>query len=399
MSIDGPTNRRITQLRSIFGDAFVSIQAYIHPSDIPGEAAGKSSNVNYAARQAARQYPPELRSKVIFTIMDADTHILPMHFASICESYSQALPHTMFVPPIVFDRNLCDTPALVRAADLLWAAAGMSGLDSVIRPPTAVYSLPLLFAEQVGFWDADAAAIGEDLHMYLKCFLYTRGNMNVVTTWSPASQNNVHAEGNDVYIARYNQGLRHLWGSLDTGYVLRTLLLGNPTAMSFDNTEARVSTNYWRLAMLLHRLYEAHILPVQMTIFVVAGLVADIYGWNSTRLAPVLPVLLWTSFLRVVGILQTFTWMHHYESFHRAAIALRKKHSPIGQFSHRNMLNYLDYALFPVAGMLYGAITAAHSQISHVFTEHLTYSVSLKPLTPTNEFTDFSDSDSDTLKH
>lgn len=52
---------------------------------------------------------------------------------------------------------------MVRVADILWGAAGLSSNLpwSTILIPTSVYSLPLPLAEEVGGWDGDATAIGE----------------------------------------------------------------------------------------------------------------------------------------------------------------------------------------------------------------------------------------------
>lgn len=63
--------------------------------------------------------------------------------------------------------------------------------------------------------------------MYLKCFFETGGRVIVKTVYSPASQCNVEGSGVGIsgyvnaFQARYNQAKRHLWGSLDTGYILR----------------------------------------------------------------------------------------------------------------------------------------------------------------------------------
>lgn len=139
---------------------------------------------------------------------------------------------TLYTPPIIFDRNSNSVPACVRVADLLWAAAGLSGLYpyAAICPPTSVYSIPLTLVRRVGGWDTGPDAIGEDLHMYLKCFFTLKGNLVSRSVPSPASQCNLHSDVKgvrgwfDAHIGRYNQALRHMWGSLDSGFALRRLM-------------------------------------------------------------------------------------------------------------------------------------------------------------------------------
>ena len=146
-------------------------------------------------------------------------------------TYPKTAANTLYSAPIIFDRNAHLVPAVVRVADVLWCAAGISGLyaGSTIRPPTSVYSLPLGLADKVGGWDADGGAIGEDLHMFLKCFFALNGNLTTRTVLAPVSQTNV-SSGMIGYRgklqdcrARYKQALRHMWGALDSGFALRQL--------------------------------------------------------------------------------------------------------------------------------------------------------------------------------
>jgi hypothetical protein len=59
------------------------------------------------------------------------------------------------------------------------------------RSPNFGLFTPLGLADKVGGWDADCEAIGEDLHMYLKCFFALNGNLTTRTVVAPASQTNV----------------------------------------------------------------------------------------------------------------------------------------------------------------------------------------------------------------
>jgi hypothetical protein len=137
---------------------------------------------------------------------------------------------TLYTASIIFDRNAHQVPGIVCVADVLWCAVGLSGLypGSTISPPTSVYSVPLGMADRVGGWDTGREAIGEDLHMYLKCLFAFNGHLISRTVRSPASQTNVTGpEGVGLvgYVggvsARYRQALRHMWGSLDSGYALK----------------------------------------------------------------------------------------------------------------------------------------------------------------------------------
>jgi hypothetical protein len=98
---------------------------------------------------------------------------------------------------------------------------------SPIKFPCSAYSLSLKLARNVGFWDVGSDSIGEDMHMYLKCFFSTHGQLIVKTILSPASQCNV--EGSSYFesiAARYSQSKRHMWGCLDVAYIIRRTFFG-----------------------------------------------------------------------------------------------------------------------------------------------------------------------------
>jgi hypothetical protein len=59
-----------SHLISKFKNSFRYITATFHPSDIPGESTGKSSNLSWAARVASERYGPEIRKDVIITSID-----------------------------------------------------------------------------------------------------------------------------------------------------------------------------------------------------------------------------------------------------------------------------------------------------------------------------------------
>lgn len=349
-------------------------------------------------------------------------------------SYPETAPTTLYAAPIIFDRNAHDVPAVVRVADILWSAGGMSGLyrGSSIAPPTSVYSLSLDLIDRVGGWDCDAEAIGEDLHMYVKCFFALNGNLTCRTILSPVSQSNVAGGGKGgirgLYIdimARYKQALRHMWGSLDTGFAIRkgvemwhdrkqTTRAYRPLHRSHgDNSELYFPDNevcgdapqhpresgvfsdvtqetqkephLENLCYIAHRLYEAHIMPVHMPIFVLAS---TIFLWvteGKEDTGNLRWLLQLCGPLRAAGFMAGAAYIMFYERYHKACVAMREKEMKEAGlfegmcFSHRTLKgNWKDYAMVPIVAPLYGAIPCIQAEISHFWTMDLVYTVSKK---------------------
>lgn len=218
------SEQKAIQLKMEYQEAFGSIEYTMHPV-VLGEAPGKSSNVNWAARHMAAKFNAKEHTRQIITIIDSDTCLAQDYFQMVAERFMAFPPavrsEMMFCVPIIFDRNAHEVPIFVRIVDIMWAQAGLSTIypTSGIKIPTSVYSLSMELANNIGFWDSGPEAIGEDMHMFVKCFLSTGGNLQVETIYSPASQLNVvgsrHDEGGIVawvsdMCARYSQGMRHV---------------------------------------------------------------------------------------------------------------------------------------------------------------------------------------------
>ncbi|KAI8926467.1 hypothetical protein BC831DRAFT_511645 [Entophlyctis helioformis] len=115
--------------------------------------------------------------------MDADTALAETYFACVGYRVLSASAadrrHLMFAPPTVFDRNAHKVPLVVRLADTLWSLGVLASLRAHTRTTTVAF--------------CDAA--GDDMDMYLQCYLATRGRVQVVPVYSPASQCNVGGGG------------------------------------------------------------------------------------------------------------------------------------------------------------------------------------------------------------
>ncbi|USW56182.1 Putative glycosyltransferase 2, nucleotide-diphospho-sugar transferase [Septoria linicola] len=421
-----------------FEGSFFRMSYTVHPSGIPGEAQGKSSNESWAAKQASRDYPEDwVKRNVIMTVMDADTHLSSRYFSQIARmhvEHAATNESTIYVPPLVFDRNLHNVPLPVRTADLMWAGAGISSLyaGSTICIPTSVYSLPMTLVEHVGGWDTGPGAIGEDMHMYLKCFFALSGHLEVRIVYAAASQCNVSSDERGLLgfatglQARYKQALRHMWGALDTGYTIRQTvsMLKRHRVASRGPTDLPLSApnsnwtafytstglhksmipkiadteyappkpiNWYNLCVLYHRMFEAHFLPVHLCVILITSGIYTLF--TPTFLVPTAfkMALDFSSLCRLIGWCTMLCYFYLFERYHKLCVGLRQEEmrqaglledmedgdgfTP-GVFQFAGLF---EAALFPIGGVIFGAIPAIQAELSHLFTERLTYVVSLKP--------------------
>lgn len=357
-----------------------------------------------------------------------DTHLLSDYFKLVLlrHNYNRqqgALTDmTLYMPPIVFDRNAHQVPLLVRIADLMWCGAGLSCFQ--IKPtrtgvgiPTAVYTVTLPLVHLVSGWDTGPGAIGEDMHMLLKCYFATNGKLLVESIASPASQCNISSDKSGLrgwigsHQARYVQGLRHMWGCLDTGFAVNqwSKLGGrvNPQPLrqrKLSHTELELKLSQyqlhgdagvkmtWRNFVLFTRMFEAHFLPAHLLIIVLVSTIYTDFKAPMVHCYLLSIVMDITAYLRLIGyLIMVLYFIFFYERYHRVCVEAREaemKRAGLFEemshtFTHRhphNPLTWLDYFLFPLAGTIFGGLPLLHAAFAHFWTDRLAYKVSLKPI-------------------
>jgi hypothetical protein len=331
---------------------------------------------------------------------------------------------TLYMPPIVFDRNAHLVPLLVRVADLMWCGAGLSCFQknpgrSGIAIPTAVYTVTLPLVHLVQGWDTGPGAIGEDMHMMLKCYFATNGKLAVESIASPASQCNISSSKTGIrgwiakHKARYSQGLRHMWGCLDTGFAFNQWSqLGSrsqgqpPRQRKLSHTELELKLSQYqqhgdsgvklsmRNLVLFIRIFEAHFLPIHLLLVVAAsGIYSNfkaplVHGRILSMVMDITAILRAASYIVMVTYFAIF-----YERYHRVCVEAREFEMKCAglyddmtdNFSHRNRGKpaiWLDYLLFPLAGTIFGSVPLVHAALAHFWTDRLAYKVSEKPVRP-----------------
>lgn len=290
---------------------------------------------------------------------------------------------TIYHCPVVFDRNANTIPALVRAADLTWTWSSLSGLypGSPISIPMSVYSLSLALVREVEGWDADATSIGEDMHMLLKCFFHTNGRLITRTIYSAASQCNVTGDGTkslcgtidlSTVWARYQQALRHLWGSVDSGYFLRR---------SFA---ARRIINFKHFA-IGHMLWQAHFMLPHFALMLI---LPDVIKFLAPH--PLHPALLRCQFItgamRLVSFIMFNVAFSLWDGLHAVAVATRTAEMTTARLSCSiesrcwyKPKHLAERCMVPLVGMAFGIMPAIVAQTYHLWTERMVYVTSAKP--------------------
>jgi Glycosyl transferase family group 2 len=234
---------------------------------------------------------------------------------------------------------------------MFWSIGVISNLypSSPVKVPCSAYSVSMDLVLAVNFWDAGPEAIGEDMHMYLKCYFSTAGRVIVKSIFSPASQCNIEGTGTGVsgfvsgLSARYTQSKRHLWGTLDFGYCLRRTITSylspdSECVVRLKNAHVSKSGHDFEerfqiahLATMFHRMLEAHIFMGQfLTLVMFSSLffpqegslipAVNAYLWSFISSSPLHPTIAYALgvgyYLRTICMIPSAMTFFFYEKYH-----------------------------------------------------------------------------------
>ncbi|KAI8968957.1 hypothetical protein BDF20DRAFT_892498 [Mycotypha africana] len=390
-------------LADYFKDSFLQFIVTAHPADTPGESRGKGSNVAYAAKHGCAQMLQKGidRRRIILTVSDSDSSIPELYIKEVETAFNKAEdPYfLLFAPPIFFSRNCFDVPAAVRMTDITWSAMVMSSLSNSrgLSFPCSTYSLSMMLAERVGYWDTDADAVGEDMHMMLKCFFKTDGLARCCPIFVPINLTNVQTSG---YLAnmhaRFVQAKRHYNGIADLAYTLRNSfgvkedgVLSGFVAAANKKTSMYAAPGYWldKLVMCT-KVMEAHLIPVtsgwlmfaavplmQFILFPPHSMIAFVDPADNPILTSELYSTLW-NIVKIITLflpIPLFGTLAIYEHLHRVVDRelYRKAES-------RSWRNVLDYISLPIAAWAFMTLPSTIACIKRLYKTNDKYIVAEK---------------------
>jgi len=217
-------------LRDKWKTYFANFFFTVHPRGLPGEMQCKSANEAWAARWAKRKLVDEWGydiDTIVVTTMDADTIWHKNHFYAL--TYLFALNPKRYLSfwqaPIRYHTNIWDINPLLRIVNAYSTAFELAYLAAPwwFPMPMSSYSLSLRLLDSSGYWDPDV--IADEWHMFIKAYFAREGKVEIERIFLPFSADATTGETLwDAIRNRYQQSLRHAWGSKEVGYILAKML-------------------------------------------------------------------------------------------------------------------------------------------------------------------------------
>lgn len=197
----------------------------VHPEGLPGELAGKGSNIAYAAEEArtrildARGIPYE---RVIVSAFDIDTVVYPQYFS--CLSWhvrtTSRPERASFQPVPLFNNNIWDASTLSRVvaySSSFWQMIQQERPEKLATFSSHAVLFPQLY--EAGYWQKNV--ISEDSRIFWNLFVRFDGDYRVVPLAYPVSMD-ANTAPNLLTTMKHIYKQHHRWsyGAENIAYIL-----------------------------------------------------------------------------------------------------------------------------------------------------------------------------------
>ena len=217
-------------IKEKFGKDFFSFLTTCHPQNIPGEIAGKGSNVAWALKQAKEKIISPLKipkQNIIVSNFDIDTRPYPQYFACLTYNYLSVKDplRASYQPIPIYNNNIWQAPAFSRVistSGTFWQMMQQERPEHLVT--YSAHSMPFKTLEQVGY-PVGLMSVNDDSHIFWKAFFYYNGDYRVIPLHYPVSMDAVMAENwFKTAINQYKQQRRWAWGCTEIPYIFYAFL-------------------------------------------------------------------------------------------------------------------------------------------------------------------------------
>ncbi|MCB9806093.1 glycosyltransferase family 2 protein [Candidatus Nomurabacteria bacterium] len=208
-----------------YANVFAKIITTVHPEDLPGEMAGKGSNISYAAEQGRIEILDKENisyENVLVSAFDIDTVVYPQYFLCLTWHFLTAEdPYKSSFQPIpLYNNNIWEANPISRVAALTstyWQMIQQERPEKLATFSSHAVSFRTLFENK--YWQRNM--VSEDSRIFWNMLMAHNGNYNVVPISYPVSMDANLAESFWKTMRNiYKQHRRWSWGVENIPYVL-----------------------------------------------------------------------------------------------------------------------------------------------------------------------------------
>lgn len=212
-------------MKEKYGNMFGHFLITTHPKGVPGEMAGKGSNISYAAEEARKLILDKnsiAYDSVLVSAFDIDTVAYPDYFLCLTWHFlTTPDPHKVSFQPVPFyNNNIWQVPALSRvvaASSTFWQMIQQERPEKLAT--FSSHSVLFKSLYEIGYWQKNM--VSEDSRIFWNLFLARNGDYSVIPISYPVSMDaNLAPSFLQTTKNIYKQHRRWSWGTENIPYIL-----------------------------------------------------------------------------------------------------------------------------------------------------------------------------------
>jgi len=212
------------EMEKEFSGKFFQFLITVHPEKIPGEVAGKGSNVAWAVEKIREKILDKLKilpEKIIVSNFDIDTRPYPQYFSCLTYHYLTAENplRASYQPIPVYNNNVWQAPSFSRViatSGTFWQMMQQARPEQLVTYSS--HAVPLKTLLEVGY---PSNLVSDDSRIFWKSYLVYQGSYRVIPLHYPVSMDAVMAKNLfKTIINQYKQQRRWAWGVENIPYLL-----------------------------------------------------------------------------------------------------------------------------------------------------------------------------------
>lgn len=350
-------------IKQEFANKFGHFLVTLHPANIVGELAGKGANINWAGHRA-QEYVDQLGLRyedIIVSSFDIDSRPHQEYFALLTYTYltNPDRLHSSYQPVAIYNNNIWDSPSLMRVianSTTFWL------FTDLVRPERlftfSSHSMPMKALVDVGFWQNDI--VTEDSRIFLQCFIYYDGNYRVTPIYLPISMDTVYTGSFwRSLLNQYKQQRRWAYGVENFAYMAYHF---------WRSKRVPFATKFRYIWNQLEGVYSWATAPI---IILVLGrlplLLADTEVKSNLIAYSAPQALKWLMSIAMVGLV-----------FSAILSSIMLPPRPSKHHWSKSIIMVLQWLLFPITMLIFGAIPATDAQTRLMLGKYLGFWVTEK---------------------
>ena len=344
-----------------FADKFKKLMFTVHPKGLPGEMAGKGSNMRWMAKEV-RPIINEMHlpyENILVSAFDVDTIAHEQYFARLTYLFLTVENplRASYQPLTLFSNNIWYATAPVRISAFGTTFWLLTELVREERMWTfSSHSMPWQMLVDVGYHEADL--VSEDSRIFLQGLIHYDGDYRVVPMFIPVHMDAVEGETYfESLKALYKQQRRWAWGVEHLPYMIEQFR---------KHPELPRSVKFKFLFNHIEGMYTWATAP--MLIFMLGYLPFFVAGDSPTAIIANSPFAL----ERMMQVATIGVFASGIMSF----LFLPKRPGEVGK--HNWLIMIAQWGLLPITFILFGAIPAIDAQTRFMLGTYLGFNVTEK---------------------